>query len=153
MTTKTSKHIVEELIVEYDAAVSRLRTALASYLSNGTIPLDADRERRDFCYPALVVRYGGAERETRANLAFGRLEKTGTYTTTITRPALFADYLEEQLDLLLNQYEVEISVVRGDQEIPFPYVLEGSADLELGDASPSDIARYFPDDRTRADRR
>ena len=144
MTTKTSRHIVEELIVEYDAAVSRLRTALASYLSSGTIPQDVDRERRDFCYPALVVRYGGAERETRANLAFGRLEKTGTYTTTITRPALFADYLEEQLDLLLNQYEVEISVVRGDQEIPFPYVLEGSADLELGDASPADIARYFP---------
>lgn len=144
MTIKTSKDIIEQLIVEFDAAVSRLRSALSSYLSNGVIPDEADRVRRDFCYPALVVRYGGAEREKLANLAFGRLEKTGTYTTTITRPALFADYLQEQLDLLLDQYEVEISIERSDQEIPFPYVLDGSEDLELGGASPAEIARYFP---------
>jgi AMP nucleosidase len=46
--------------------------------------------------------------------------------------------------LLDEQYELEISVGRSKQEIPFPYVLDGSADLELGTVSPNELARYFP---------
>jgi AMP nucleosidase len=57
---------------------------------------------------------------------------------------LFADYIGEQLDLLIGQYELEISVGRSKQEIPFPYVLDGSADLELGTVSPNELARHFP---------
>ena len=91
-----------------------------------------------------MITYRGKERETVTNLSFGKLEKVGTYRTTFTKPEMFADYVGEQLDLLVEQYELEIAVGRSRQEIPFPYVLDGSADLELGTTSPNELARHFP---------
>ena len=60
----------------------------------------------------------------------------------MTRPALFADYLAEQLALLADDYAIEVSVGRSDQEIPFPYVIDASSGL--GALSPQDLARHFP---------
>jgi AMP nucleosidase len=144
MTLQSSAHIIEQLTEQYEASVTRLQAALARYLREGVPPTVEDRTNRDFCYPELVVTYHGKERETVTNLAFGKLEKVGTYRTTVTKPELFADYITEQIDLLVEQYDVDISVGRSAQEIPFPYVLDGSADLELGAVSPNELARYFP---------
>jgi len=144
MTSDFSKNIIEQLTEQYEGSVSRLQAALARYLRDGIAPTVEDRSNRDFCYPELVITYHGKERETVTNLAFGKLEKVGTYRTTFTKPDLFADYVCEQLDLLIEQYEVDISVGRSTQEIPFPYVLDGSADLELGAVSPNELARHFP---------
>ncbi len=144
MTSDFSKNIIEQLTEQYEGSVSRLQAALACYLRDGIAPTVEDRSNRDFCYPELVITYHGKERETVTNLAFGKLEKVGTYRTTFTKPDLFADYVGEQLDLLIEQYEVDISVGRSTQEIPFPYVLDGSADLELGAVSPNELARHFP---------
>jgi AMP nucleosidase len=144
MTTTFSQNIIQQLTAEYEASVSRLQTALAKYLRDGIAPTVDDRTNRDFCYPELVITYHGKERETVTNLAFGKLEKIGSYRTTVTKPELFAEYVAGQLDLLIEQYEVDISVGRSAQEIPFPYVLDGSADLELGTVSPSELARHFP---------
>ena len=144
MTSVFAQTIIEQLTTEYEASVLRLQTALAIYLRDGIAPTVEDRTNRDFCYPELVITYHGKERETVTNLAFGKLEKIGTYRTTVTKPDLFSDYVGKQLDLLLEQYEVDISVGRSGQEIPFPYVLDGSADLELGTVSPTELARHFP---------
>jgi AMP nucleosidase len=144
MTTNQSQTLVAQITAEYNASVDRLRSALASYLADHTLPSPASRQNGDFCYPELVISYAGVEREFSTNLAFGRLEKTGTYRTTITKPELFADYLVSQLELLIEQYDVQIEVRRSTQEIPFPYVLDGRSDLELGDISPMELARYFP---------
>ncbi|MBL0925142.1 MAG: AMP nucleosidase [Sphingomonadaceae bacterium] len=144
MTSKQSQDIINQLISEYESSVKRLQTALARYLKDGVPPAVEERVSRDFCYPELIITYRGKERETVSNLAFGKLEKMGTYRTTFTKPDLFSEYVGEQLDLLVEQYELEISVGRSEQEIPFPYVLDGSADLELGAVSPSELARHFP---------
>ncbi|MFN0045419.1 MAG: AMP nucleosidase [Sphingorhabdus sp.] len=144
MPSTESTDIISQLVSEYEASVKRLQTALSRYLKDGTAPTENERRARDFCYPELIIKYGGKERETVSNLAFGKLEKVGTYRTSFTKPEMFADYVGEQLDLLTEQYEVEISVGRSGQEIPFPYVLDGSADLELGSTSPSELARHFP---------
>ncbi len=144
MPSKQSQDIISQLVVEYEASVERLQSALARYLKDGASPQADERARRDFCYPELIITYAGKERETVTNLAFGKLEKIGTYRTTVTKPDLFAAYIGEQLDLLAEQYDLEISVDRSGQEIPFPYVLDGSADLELGTVSPNELARHFP---------
>ena len=144
MPSEYSNNIIQQLVTEYESSVKRLQNALAHYRKTGVPPGTEDRERLDFCYPELVITYRGKERETVTNLAFGKLEKVGTYRTTFTKPEMFADYVGEQLDLLIEQYELEISVGRSRQEIPFPYVLDGSADLELGTTSPSELARHFP---------
>ncbi len=144
MPSNHAQNIINQLVTEYEAAVKRLQSALAAYLKDKIPPSADQRARNDFCYPELVITYSGKTRETKSNLAFGKLEKAGTYRTTFTKPDLFADYIVEQLDLLNEQYELEISVGRSRQEIPFPYVLDGSADLELGDVSPNELARHFP---------
>ncbi|WP_373474928.1 AMP nucleosidase [Sphingorhabdus sp.] len=144
MPSTESNDIISQLVSEYDASVKRLQSSLSRYLKDGTVPTEGERLGRDFCYPELIIKYSGKERDAVSNLAFGKLEKVGTYRTSFTKPEMFADYVGEQLDLLTEQYEVEISVGRSSQEIPFPYVLDGSADLELGSTSPSELARYFP---------
>ncbi len=144
MTNTRSSALVAQISEEYSASVDRLRNALSAYLADRTPPTPIARQNGDFAYPELIIEYAGSEKENVNNLAFGRLEKSGTYRTTITRPDLFADYLETQLDLLLEQYDVKIHIRRSSQEIPFPYVLDGRSDLDLGDVSPMELARYFP---------
>jgi AMP nucleosidase len=144
MPSNHAQNIINQLVTEYEASVKRLQSSLAAYLKDRIPPSADQRARNDFCYPELVITYSGKTRETKSNLAFGKLEKVGTYRTTFTKPDLFADYIGAQLDLLDEQYELEISVGRSRQEIPFPYVLDGSADLELGSVSPNELARHFP---------
>lgn len=144
MPTQPAQNIINQLVTEYDSSVKRLQSALAAYLKDKIPPSVDQRASNGFCYPELVITYAGKTRETKSNLAFGKLEKIGTYRTTFTKPELFAEYIGAQLDLLNAQYELEISVGRSRQEIPFPYVLDGSADLELGTVSPNELARHFP---------
>ena len=144
MSTQHAQSIINQLVTEYNSSVKRLQSALAAYLKDKIPPSVDQRASNDFCYPELVITYAGKTRETKSNLAFGKLEKIGTYRTTFTKPELFAEYIGAQLDLLNAQYELEISVGRSRQEIPFPYVLDGSADLELGIVSPNELARHFP---------
>ena len=53
-----------------------------------------------------------------SRLAFGHLAGPGTYETTITRPDLFAHYLQKQIELLIANHGVHIEV--GLSEIPIP---------------------------------
>lgn len=144
MPTQQTQNIINQLVTEYESSVKRLQSALAAYLKDKTAPSVDQRANNDFCYPELIITYAGKTRASKSNLAFGKLEKVGTFRTTFTKPDLFADYIGEQLDLLVEQYELDISVGRSSQEIPFPYVMDGSADLELGTISPNELARYFP---------
>ena len=144
MPSQQTQNIINQLVIEYESSVKRLQTALAAYLKDKTAPSADQRANNDFCYPELIITYAGKTRASKSNLAFGKLEKVGTFRTTFTKPDLFADYIGEQLDLLVEQYELDISVGRSSQEIPFPYVMDGSADLELGTISANELARYFP---------
>ena len=134
--------IIAELVRVYEAAVTTLRSDIAAFAGDGTLPPTDRRSTRAWCYPELRVHYSG--RETRPDLAraFGRLSHTGTYATTVTRPVLFADYLTEQLSLLADDYDITVEIVRSGQEIPFPYVIDASSGL--GALSPQDLARHFP---------
>ena len=144
MPSQQTQNIINQLVTEYESSVKRLQTALAAYLKDKTAPSADQRANNDFCYPELIITYAGKTRASKSNLAFGKLEKVGTFRTTFTKPDLFAEYIGEQLNLLVEQYELDISVGRSTQEIPFPYVMDGSADLELGTISPNELARYFP---------
>jgi AMP nucleosidase len=70
------------------------------------------------------------------------LAERGTYACTVTRPAIFARYLAEQLTLLADDYTIEVEVRRSTQEIPFPYVIDASSGL--GGITPLELARHFP---------
>ncbi len=136
--------ILDKLETVYDAAVERLREDVLAFGSENRLPAPERRKDGSYTYPELRMRFrGGGHPEDRSR-AFGRLNAAGLYTTTVTRPRLFRDYLAEQINLIASNYEVEVEVGSSEQEIPFPYVLDGGGGAELAGVDPNEIARYFP---------
>ena len=139
---ESAQTIVSELTRIYDGAVTTLQEDIAAYVGGGTLPPASRRAERAWCYPELRITYAGAERRGDLARAFGRLGHAGTYACTVTRPALFQQYLEEQIALLISDYEVRVEVVRSAQEIPFAYVIDAGSGL--GGTHAADLARIFP---------
>ncbi|MDJ0977955.1 MAG: AMP nucleosidase [Erythrobacter sp.] len=141
-------HILKQLQSHYSDAVATLRNDVIAFGKDGAIPPSRKRQDGSYAYPQLTLHYAGAGASggdlTDRSRAFGRLEQTGTYTTTITRPDLFAPYLTEQLELIAAEYDIDVTVTRSSQEIPFPYVLDGEAGAMMQGIAPQDIAKYFP---------
>ena len=136
--------ILDRLEAIYEAAVLRLREDVIAYGRNRDLPATERRTDGSYAYPELRLRFRGGDQPEDRNSAFGRLNAPGLYTTTVTRPALFRDYLREQLELIGANYEIEVEVGSSTQEIPFPYVLDGEAGAELVGVDPNLIARHFP---------
>jgi AMP nucleosidase len=134
--------IVDELDRLYEAACERLQRALQAYIDDGVRPDETARAVGAFAYPELRLDYGGEPAARRTGRAYGRLAAAGSYATSVTRPSLFRDYLIEQISILIRDYGVEVSAAPGRQEIPFPYVLDGSVDL--ADVAAEELARWFP---------
>ena len=142
MTAMTGRELVGELQTLFDAATTRLRRAIQTYIDDGTRPDPGARSDGSFAYPEIRLTYAGNEGAPVPLRSFGRLTQPGHYAISVTRPALFADYLAEQLDLLMADYDVVVGVGPSTQEIPFPYVLD--ADMSLDDVSVAELARWFP---------
>ncbi len=81
--------------------------------------------------------------KTDSRLAFGHVAKPGVYSTTITNPTLFRNYLIQQLGLLMDNHSVPVQIGLSDTPIPVhfavanrPEVLvpqEGTLDFSLRD--------------------
>ena len=136
--------IVAELDTLYRASVDRLQAALTAYIADGTIPDPASRRDGSFAYPEIRLTYRGGSAKPAPMRSFGRLVTEGEYKISVTKPAIFADYLIEQLTLLIEDYDVEVEAVAGRQEIPFPYVIDPGHALSLDEVSASELARFFP---------
>jgi AMP nucleosidase len=139
---QSGRAIVEALDTLFKASVARLRSAIEHYVETGTPPLAEKRADGSFAYPEIRLHYKGDEAKAPPLRSFGRLTEAGDYVSSVTKPSLFAEYLAEQLDILIADYGVEVSVQQGRQEIPFPYVLDANA--VLADVRAKDLARWFP---------
>lgn len=133
---------VEQLDTLFKASVTRLRTGIETYISTGNLPDPAMRGDGSYAYPEIHLSWSGITDSAEPQRSFGRLSAPGHYVTSVTKPSLFADYLAEQIDILVADYGVNIEVRAGRQEIPFPYVLD--ANTEFGDVRAIDLARWFP---------
>jgi AMP nucleosidase len=135
--------VVDQLAAIYEESVANLREALSTYVRDGTAPNLRARAKGCFAYPELRVDYAGKLPRPQLARAFARLNQPGTYASSIARPALFREYLVDQLEHLSRDYDVKISVGRSASEIPYPYVLEDSG-IEIGDLRASELSRHFP---------
>ena len=111
--------------------------------TRGVRPDPAERDEGAFAYPELRIEYDPESPPPAPARAFARLNQPGIYTTSIARPALFREYLREQLEHLVRDYPVEVSVGTSASEIPYPYVLDGG-DLDLDGISTAELSRWFP---------
>ncbi len=126
-TNLTPEQALDRLEELYEQSVNALREAIADYVDNGTLPDPHARLNGLFVYPSLSVSWDGATPNPPKTRAFGRFTHPGCYTTTVTRPALFRAYLLEQLNLVYHDYGAHIAVEASHHEIPYPYVIDGSA--------------------------
>ena len=110
---------VAELHARYDTATEFLRAAFEQVLA---APQDALRHRA--FYPALRLSV-----ETHAmidsRLSFGHAPGPGEYAATITRPDLFANYLRQQIDLVLRNHGVPVTVGWSETPMPLHFALAG----------------------------
>lgn len=139
----TVNEALDALESQYNAAVNALRAAVSAFIGHGSLPDKAQRAAGLFVYPQLRVSWSGSAPAQRLTRAFARFTRPGSYSTTITRPALLRHYLSGQLNLLSGEYPIEIAVLPSQQEIPFPYVIDGS-DLALDRSMSAALARHFP---------
>lgn len=141
---------LDQLEALYDAAVDALRQAVSDFISHGTLPDAQARAAGLFVYPELRVSWDGQQSGPSKTRAFGRFTHPGSYSTTVTRPQLFRHYLAEQLAMLEHDYAAHIEVAPSQQEIPFPYVIDGSSGARSLDERRHRAA--FPHHRAGADR-
>ncbi len=135
--------VLDQLCEIYSSSAAALRDALLAYVRGGTRPDPKARAEGCFAYPELRVDYDASGPRPTLARAFARLNQPGTYSASIARPALFRDYLRVQLEHLVRDYAVRISVGRSATEIPYPYVLDG-AEIELGEIGAAELSRWFP---------
>ena len=141
--TMTAQAALDRLQTLYDQSVTSLREAVRTFLATGERPDPEARARGLFSYPELRVSWFGERPANLASRAYARISRPGVYSTTVTRHELFRPYLTEQLALLEADYGAAFDVRPSDQEIPFPYVMDGS-DVVLDRSQTAAVARHFP---------
>jgi len=66
-----------------------------------------------------------------SRLSFGHVAEPGTYATTITQPALFNNYLRQQIGLLIANHGVSVLVGPSQTPIPVHFAVAGRSDLNV----------------------
>jgi AMP nucleosidase len=139
----TAGAALDRLETLYTDSVANLRDAVRHFLVTGERADTEARAKGLFSYPSLKISWFGDRPINLPIRAYARMSRQGVYATTVTRPDLFRSYLQEQLTLLEQDYGATFTVEPSEQEIPFPYVLDGS-DVVLNPSQTAAIARYFP---------
>ena len=102
----------------------------------------APRNRYRAFYPEIrIVTTSFAQVDSR--LSFGHVSQPGVYATTVTRPDLFAKYLEQQITLLIQNHGVPVTVGPSTTPMPVHFAVandgaitvpqEGAAEFTLRD--------------------
>jgi len=66
-----------------------------------------------------------------SRLAFGHVAEPGTYATTVTRPDLFAAYLEQQIGLLIKSHGVPVVIGASSTEMPVHFAVANDPHLTV----------------------
>lgn len=107
---------VDKLLELYQRNTAFIREGFREY-SGGRLPLG---QRIRACYPAIRIRIHTYP-EVDSRLSYGHLVEPGIYMTTVTRPALFREYLREQVRLLLKNHHVPVEIGESDMPIPLHF--------------------------------
>ncbi len=128
---------VDRLTELYGIATTFLCAQFRDALTNGP-----DGHRIRAFYPEIrITTTSFAQIDSR--LSYGHVAEPGVHAATITRPDLFRNYLEQQIDLLLSNHGVPVTIGASTTPIPVHFAVasdnsivvpqEGAADFTLRD--------------------
>jgi AMP nucleosidase len=109
----------------YDRNTSFLREKFLAIASGGNFELYKHRAY----YPQVSLSTSSFS-QIDSRLSYGHVAAPGNYAATITRPDLFRSYLERQLDLLIRNHGVQVTVGESDTPIPLHFALGEDATAE-----------------------
>ncbi|SFR35944.1 AMP nucleosidase [Litoreibacter janthinus] len=125
-----------ELFSNPKAAVERLcelyETATAFLIGKFRDSLEGNppAERYRAFYPEIrVTTQSFAKIDSR--LSFGHVAKPGTYSTTVTRPDLFQYYLEQQIQLLVDNHGVSVEIGASSTPMPMHFAVANATNLTV----------------------
>ncbi len=125
---------VKRLIELYDASVDFLRERFSETVGGPKPP-----SRFRAFYPEIrITTTSFGKTDTR--LSFGHVAEPGTYATTVTRPDLFANYLVQQIALVVSNHGVPVSIGVSDTPIPIHFAVAGDRNVTV----PQEGAMEFP---------
>jgi AMP nucleosidase len=116
---------VDRLVDLYAASVGFLRARFREVLA-GTPP----RARYRATYPE--IRFSTATfAQVDSRLSFGHVAQPGTYAAAVTRPGLFANYLRQQIELLIANHGQPVVIGPSDTPIPIHFAMAGDDGLTV----------------------
>lgn len=74
-----------------------------------------------------------------SRLSFGHVAEPGTYVASITRPDLFEHYLIQQIDLLLANHGVPVTIRSSQTPIPVHFAVAGDASITVPQEGAADF--------------
>ncbi|WP_103335307.1 AMP nucleosidase [Pseudotabrizicola formosa] len=113
------------------AAVDRLEElyfAATAYLADtfsATVTRGKPQTRIRAFYPEIRIRVT-SHTKTDSRLAFGYVATPGVYSTTVTRPDLFRNYLIQQLSLLMENHGIAVQIGPSETPIPVHFAVAGN---------------------------
>ncbi|WP_050527013.1 AMP nucleosidase [Pseudorhodobacter aquimaris] len=66
-----------------------------------------------------------------SRFSFGYVAHPGTYSTTVTRPDLFRNYLIQQIELLMKNHGVGVQIGPSDTPIPVHFAVAGNPGISI----------------------
>lgn len=108
---------VAHLKTLYSQAVGFLRDGFNATMEHGPT---GDKYRAFYPEIRLVTNsYAAID----SRLSFGHVSAPGTYVATVTQPDLFANYLEQQIGLLIENHNVPVSIGPSSTPIPVHFAM------------------------------
>ncbi len=130
---------VARLRALYDEAVEFLCDRFTKAMARGMPPA-----RFRAYYPEIrITTTSFAKADSR--LSFGHVSEPGTYATTVTRPDLFANYLEQQIGLVMANHGVPVTIGVSDTPMPvhFAVAQKGGVTVPQEGAAGFTLRDYF----------
>lgn len=109
----------------YDANTGYLRTCFDRLVRGEDLP-----EHASACYPYVAITIQNHPNRLDTRLSFGFVAGLGRYSTTLTRPDIFARYYTEQFEHLLRNHQAALEVGVSDTPIPVHFVFQTGSHLE-----------------------
>ncbi|MGB5559657.1 MAG: AMP nucleosidase [Paracoccaceae bacterium] len=116
---------VERLIELYQIAIGFLSAQFSDTVTGAKPP-----SRFRAFYPEIRITttsYAAAD----SRLSFGHVAVPGAYSTTVTRPDLFANYLRQQIDLLIRNHGVPVVIGASDTPMPVHFAVANDAGVTV----------------------
>ena len=136
---KAAVHRIAEI---YDESAGRIRDRFKRFAKGQRTGDPATNA----CYPLLRLSVGADQLVYDGRPSWGTIAYAGSYSSTLTRPDIFAGYYEAQIERLMRYHGVPVTVSASDSAIPLPFVLEeATANIDVADLRALSAVFTLPD--------